>query len=232
MPSRAEGRSTDNAVRRKAKRGQSRTIGAQPAMRGRCEAQRQRLAYESARILSEQGGIEFDRARRKAADRLGIGDRRCWPDNEEIKEALLQQRRLFHAEEQEQTLSDLRRQALSAMHEFRAFAPRLVGQTLDGTANREHGVELLLFADSPEDVALKLLDRGIRWQQRDDQFRYAGGEHATHPVFSFMAGDLPIHLIVLPPQARRNPPLSPVSERPERGIGAAELGRLVSGSEA
>ena len=47
------------------------------------------------------------------------------------------------------------------------------------------------------------------------------------PGISFLAGDLPVHLIVLPLQARRNPPLSPVSERPERGIGAAELNRLV-----
>lgn len=228
MPRRIERKQTGDSPRRKAKRGQSHALGTEPIARGRCELQRQRLAYESARILSEQGGTEFDRARRKAADRLGISDKRCWPDNEEIQQALLQQQRLFHADEQQRALSTLRRQALSAMREFAAFEPRLVGPILAGTANPEHGLELLLFADSPEAVAFELLDRGIRWQQRDEQFRYAGGEQQTHPVFSFMAGELPVHLVLLPPQARRNPPLSPISERPERGIGVAELGRLVA----
>ncbi|MGB5736957.1 MAG: hypothetical protein WBM40_21195 [Thiohalocapsa sp.] len=228
MPRRAERKHAGDTGRHRAKRGQARSLGTQPLPRGRCETQRQRLAYESARILSEQGGVEFDRARRKAAERLGISDKRCWPDNEEIQSALLQQQRLFHDDERQRTLDDLRRHALSAMREFSAFEPRLVGQALDGTANREQGVELLLFAENPEDVALDLLNRGIPWQQRDEQFRYAGGEHLSHPVFRFMAGGIPLHLIVLPQHARRNPPLSPVSERPERGIGAAELGRLVA----
>jgi hypothetical protein len=202
------------------------TFGA--AARGKCEAQRQRLAYESARILSEQGRGEFSRARRKAATRLGISDKRCWPDNEEIQQALLKQQRLFHADEHIDTLNDLRQWALGAMREFSAFDPRLVGQTADGAARREQGVQLQLFADSPEEIALRLLERGIPWQQRDDEFRYAGGANQTHPVFGFMAGDIPIELVVLPHQARRNPPLSPVSERPERGIGVAELTRLIA----
>lgn len=201
------------------------------ATRGKCEGQRQRLAYESARMLSELGADAFDRARRKAAARLGVNDRCCWPDNEEIRQALLQQQRLFHADKQDRTLADLRQRALTAMREFSAFAPRLVGQTVDGTASLDAGVHLQLFADSPEEIALDLLQRGIPWQQRDDQFRYAGGSSETHPVFGFIAGGIPVHLIVLPHQARRNPPLSPVSGRPERGIGAAELSRLIAAAE-
>lgn len=199
--------------------------------RGKCEAQRQRLAYESARILAEQRGGEFDRARRKAAARLGVNDKRCWPDNEEIQRALSQQQRLFHAEEQGRTLGDLHQRALSAMREFSAFDPRLVGQTVDGTASIDAGVQLQLFAESPEEVALELLERGIPWQQRDSQFRYAGGASETHPVFGFVAGAIPVHLIVLPHQARRNPPLSSVSGRPERGIDVAELRRRIAAED-
>lgn len=214
--------------KRRARRGKSEGSGAGPATRGRCESQRQRLAYESARILSEQGDFEFARARRKAATRLGIEDKRCWPDNEEIQQALLQQQRLFHADEQTDALNQLRQSALSAMREFSAFEPRLVGQVVDGAARREQGVQLQLFVDSAEEVAFQLLERRIPWKQSDDQFRYAGGANQTHPVFRFMAGNIPVELIVLPFQARRNPPLSPVSERPERGIDATELRRLVT----
>jgi hypothetical protein len=196
--------------------------------RSRCAAQRQRIAYETARILVDLGGSEFDRARRKAAARLGVEDKRCWPDNEEIQSALLEQQRLFHADDRGQTLAALRQQALAAMRLFAAFEPRLVGQTLEGTATREQGVELWLFADSVEEVVMELLERGIPWQQHDDQFRYAGGGAQMHPVLTFIAGDLPVSLVILPRQARHNPPLSPVSERPERGIGEDQLRRLIA----
>ncbi|MGB5835162.1 MAG: hypothetical protein WBG92_24690 [Thiohalocapsa sp.] len=88
-------------------------------------------------------------------------------------------------------------------------------------------MQLQLYTDSAEDVVLELLQRGIPWQQSDDQFRYAGGSRETHPVFGFIAGDIPVHLIVLPRRARRNPPLSPVSQRPDRGIDVTELSRRI-----
>jgi hypothetical protein len=141
---------------------------------------------------------------------------------------LLEQQRLFHADDRDQTLAALRQQALAAMRLFAAFEPRLVGQTLEGTATREQGVELWLFADSVEEVVMELLERGIPWQQHDDQFRYAGGGAQMHPVLTFIAGDLPVSLVILPRQARHNPPLSPVSERPERGIGEDQLRRLIA----
>ncbi|KAA6185547.1 hypothetical protein F2Q65_08525 [Thiohalocapsa marina] len=185
------------------------------------------MAYEAARLLADAGGAELDRARRKAAARLGLGNRRCWPDNAEIQQALLQQQRLFNGAGHAADLAELRRQALAAMQAFEAFEPRLVGPALDGTATREQGVDLLLFADRPEDVVLSLLEQHIPWRQSDEAFRYAGGEQQTHPVLTFIAGEVPVSLAVLPPQARRNPPLSPVSEQPERGAGPAQVRALL-----
>jgi hypothetical protein len=43
-----------------------------------------------------------------------------------------------------------------------------------------------------------------------------------------MAGDVPFELTVLPVQALRNPPLDPVTERPERGADIAEVERLLA----
>jgi len=228
MPRRRGQRHTAGAVGRRVRGQAASGSSAITAGRSKCAAQRQRIAYESARILVDLGGDEFDRARRKAAARLGVADKRCWPDNEEIQAALLEQQRLFHAEDRDQTLAALRHQALAAMRLFAAFEPRLVGQTLEGTATREQGVELWLFADSVEEVVMELLERGIPWQQHDDQFRYAGGGAQMHPVLTFIAGDLPVSLVILPRQARHNPPLSPVSERPERGIGEDQLRRLIA----
>jgi hypothetical protein len=195
--------------------------------RNRTSAQRQRLAYEAARIMAEQGIAEFDRARVKAAQRVGIGDRRSWPNNEEIQEALLQQQRLFQGERRDQELRKLREQALEGMRTLERFSPRLVGPVLTGTGDSTQGVRLHLFAENPEDVAFSLMDRGIPWQEREWTLRYAGGVRRTHPVLTFFAGETPFELVVLPRVALRNAPLDPVTERPDRGADAAEVRRLL-----
>ncbi len=193
--------------------------------------QRRRLAYETARILVEHGPAEFDRARRKAAARLGISDKRCWPDNGEINDALIEQQRLFEPDSRERDLAELRRHALQAMRALAAFRPRLIGPALRGTATREHGIALRLFADSPEEVLLELMQRRVPWRQREGALRYASGTVQVYPVLELVAGDIPVQLQVLPWQAQRQPPLDPVSERPERGIDAAELQALLADAE-
>jgi hypothetical protein len=198
----------------------------------RSDIQRQHLAYEAARIMAEQGEQEFERARRKAASRLGVTDRRSWPRNDEIQDALLQQRRLFDPQATHRTeLRRLRGHALGAMRLFAAFAPRLVGPTLTGTADASTGVRLYLFAEGPEEVILILLDQAIPWQERERTLCYAGGRRAVHPAFHFVAGDIPVELVVLPVQSRRDPPLDAVSERPERGADLAEVERLIRNAE-
>lgn len=197
----------------------------------RASGARQRLAYEAARIMVEQGLADFDRARRKAAERTGILDRRRWPSNEAIQEALLTQLRLFRDQDHAEGLGQLRRHAIEAMRAFQGFSPRLVGPVLDGTGPVELGIQLYLFAERPEEVVFRLLDRQIPWQERERSFRYRGGERRTHPVFRFFAGETPVELIVLPRAALRNPPLDPVTERPDRGADMAALERLMSEGE-
>ncbi|TVQ86657.1 MAG: hypothetical protein EA400_12525 [Chromatiaceae bacterium] len=194
---------------------------------GRREVRRQHLAYESARMMAEQG-LDAERARRKAARRLGVSDRRCWPDHAEIEVALQRQYRLFHAAERRAVTTALRIQALAAMQTFAAFAPRLVGAPVSGTTRRERGLELRLFADDPAEVVFALIDRGIPWQEGETALRYADGKIQSHPVFSFIAGEVPVELVVLPVRAQRNPPLSTVSERPDPGLGQRDLEQLLS----
>lgn len=227
MPRRSGSKSAAAATARQPKR-RAATVGeARSQHQQRCLHERRRLAYESARILVEQGPGELDRARRKAAARLGISDKRCWPDNAEINDALITQQRLFEPDI-DADLADLRRHALEAMRELAAFRPRLVGPALRGTATRAHGVELRLFADSPEEVLMVLMERRIPWRERELSLRFAGGVVQAHPVFEFVAGDVPVHLQVLPRNALRQPPLDPVSDRPERGIDAEDLAALLA----
>jgi hypothetical protein len=179
--------------------------------------------------MVEQGLADFDRARRKAAERTGIVDRRSWPSNEAIQEALATQRRLFPDSDYRHALEQLRREAFEAMRAFQGFSPRLTGAVLDGTGPIEHGIQLYLFAERPEEVVFELLDRQIPWQEQERSFRYGHGERRNHPVLYFFAGKTRVELIVLPPAALRNPPLHPVTERPDRGADMAALEQLMSG---
>jgi len=197
----------------------------------RANGARQRMAYEAARIMVEQDLADFDRARRKAAERTGILDRRRWPSNEAIQEALVTQQRLFQAQDHARDLDELRRNAVEAMRAFQEFSPRLTGPVLDGTGPAVLGIQLYLFAERPEEIVFRLLDRQIPWQERERSLRYRGGERRNHPVFRFYARETPVELIVLHPAALRNPPLNPVTERPDRGADLAALERLMSERE-
>jgi hypothetical protein len=196
--------------------------------RDRIAEQRERLAYEAARIVLDQGLCDFDRARRKAAERIGVLNRRHWPTNEAVQEAVLAQRRLFPGASDAETSRRLKVAALEAMGRLNAFSPRLVGGALSGTASLETGIELLLFADRAEDVIFSLLDQQIPWREAERLMRYPRGERCAHPVFRFLAGDIPVDLIVLPRGALRHPPLDPVTERPYRGANRAEVANLLS----
>lgn len=192
--------------------------------------QRQRLAYEAARMIAEGGEVGYDRVRRKAAERAGVADKRSWPSNEEIQEALVAHRRLFSNDVQASGVRGLREEAVAAMRHFESFRPRLVGSVLAGTAERGEGVRLFLFADNPEDVVLRLIDRGIPWEERSSLLRYRDGTRQKHPCFRFLAGETPFELVVLPELAHRNPPLDPVSDRPEKGATLTQVVRMVEES--
>jgi hypothetical protein len=196
--------------------------------RDRSSASQRRIAYEAARIMAEEAVTDFDRARRKAAERTGILDRRRWPTNEAIAEALLTHRRLFLGDAEAARLRRLRAAAVQAMRSFRAFGPRLIGPLLNGAGPLDAGVQLYLFADRPEDVLFALLERRIPWHERERSIRYANGERRNHPVFRFVAGEAQVELIVLPSAAHRNPPLDPITERPARGADIAEVERLLA----
>lgn len=201
------------------------------AGREHSNALKERMAYEAARIMVEQGLSDFDRARRKAAARTGILDRRHWPSNEAVQEAISTQRRLFRAHRQGSRHPDLRHAALQAMRLFQAFEPRIAGSALEGLMDPALGLELFLFADQPEEVLFELMDLRIPWRDGQRLMRYPDGQASAHPVFRFLAGDTAVALIVLPRGALRNPPLDPVTERPLRGIRLEELERLADAGD-
>src|SRR5579863_1429543 len=132
---------------------------------------RRALAQEAARIMAQHGIHDFLTAKRKAADRLGVGDASALPRNIEIEQALAEYQRLFDPGGHELSLEAQRRAALQAMHWLSQFEPRLVGPVLSGTATEHADIQLHLFAETPESVALNLIDRGIAHEVTERRVR-------------------------------------------------------------
>jgi hypothetical protein len=193
---------------------------------------RLRLAQEAARIIEEEGIRDFHSAKRKAAAHLAATDTRNMPSNTEIEQALIEYQRLFKAATQPSRLRELREAALNALRFFTRFHPRLVGSVLSGTANAHSDVNLHLFTDVPEDVALFLMQEGIPYDTGERRLRLGNGDSANYPVYRFLAGDTRLDLTVFPIDGERQAPRSPVDGKPMRRAGLAAVEELLKdGSE-
>lgn len=188
---------------------------------------RQLIAQTAARLMLEGGIRDFAMAKRKAAERHGVGHTRNLPGNEEIELALLEYQRLFRSERQSEVLFELRRTALKAMTMLEPFAPCLVGPIVNGSADENTPVYLHLFADTAEQVLIFLLERHIPFEQGERNVHLGNGQIVNFPKFSFFAGDIAIELTVFPATGSRQPPLSPVDGKPMKRIDRQQLKSLL-----
>ena len=199
-----------------------------PTPRG--ENLRRALAQEAARIMAEHGIRDFFIAKRKAAERLGVQDGAAvLPKNVEIETALAEYQRLFVREAHVESLQAQRRAALAAMQQLREFEPRLVGAVLSGTATEYAEVQLHLFADCAESVALKLIDLGLAHEVTERRVRMSPERVLAYPGLRFELEDQPIEVTVFPTDGIRQAPVSPVDGRPMRRASALEVEALLEG---
>ncbi|HEX4051099.1 MAG TPA: hypothetical protein VHY19_09495 [Steroidobacteraceae bacterium] len=188
---------------------------------------RRALAQEAARIMAQHGIHDFLTAKRKAAERLGVTDTSALPRNVEIEQALMEYQRLFEADGHEQSLQSQRRAALRAMHWLSDFEPRLVGPVLSGTATEHADIQLHVFADRPETIALQLIDRGIAHEITERRVRLDAERIKAYPGVRFEVGNRRVDATVFPRDGIRQAPVSPVDGRPMRRADAAELASLL-----
>lgn len=168
--------------------------------------ERQRLASEAARLLAAGGAVDAADARERIARRLGIHDRRELPSLRAIEQELFAHQQLFQADRQPAALRRRRAAAVPAMRALAAFAPRLVGAVLTGTADDHSGIELLLHTDEPEAVLRQLVELAIPAQATTRRVRRERGATDEVPGFDFIADGLPFRLTVLPTAALRRAP--------------------------
>ena len=99
------------------------------------------------------------------------------------------------------------------MSELRQFQPKLVGTLLGGVVDCNTVVTLHLFADSIEEVAWALMERRIDHRNSEHLLRMSTGEVEHIPGFSFIAGEVPIELLVFSGRSRRHTPISSLDGR-------------------
>jgi hypothetical protein len=188
---------------------------------------RRALAQEAARVMSEHGIRDFFVAKRKAAERFGVTDNAVLPKNTEIEAALAEYQRLFGGASHAESLHAQRSAALEAMRRLSSFEPRLVGPVLAGTATEHSGVQLHLFADSPESVAWSLTDQGIRHEVTARRVKMNADRVLEYPGVRFEIDDQAIDVTVFPTDGIRQAPVSPVDGRPMRRADVSELEALL-----
>lgn len=160
------------------------------------ELVRAEIAAAAARMIAEDG-VDYATAKRKAA-RLVLGNNKVrgdvLPDNAQVEEEVRLYNALFFSDTQPARLLHLRQLAVRVMEELADFRPHLTGAALNGTAGEHSDVHLQLFADSPKEVEIFLMDRGIDF----DVSESAHFNRYEDPVetLSFLWGEDAVHLAV------------------------------------
>ncbi len=190
---------------------------------------RQLLAQEAARIICEQGIQDYRLAKNKAAERLGLRARGSLPGNPEIEQAVSEHLKLFGRESHHDLLHALRSAAIAAMDMLAAFTPRLVGPVLHGTAGHTSAVNLHVFSDSPEQVALTLAESRIAYRPFERRVKSRRNESRAHAAFRFAFCDASIEATVFPYNGIRQAPISPIDGKPMRRADARAVRALLVG---
>lgn len=202
-----------------------------PAARGAgngAEERRRHICQEAARIMAEDGVRDYQLAKRRAVERLGLTAERNLPANQEIEDALREYLVLFQGSRLKQDRRRLRQAALEAMRFFASLEPRLVGAVLSGTVTRFAEVQLHVVAESAEQVGWLLDEHRIPYELEERKLRFGGDRYETVPAFRFSADGVPIELDVFTREGARENPLSPVDGKPMRRANPKEVEALLA----
>jgi hypothetical protein len=192
------------------------------------ERARQVLAQEAARIIVDHGIRDYRVAKQKAAERLGVGTRGSLPGNAEVESAVAEYLQLFGGDSHADLLRLMRTAALSAMELLADFSPRLVGPVLAGTADENSAVNLHLFTDSPEMVAMEIGDMGISFRPYERRLKSRRGQVEMYPGFEFSHRNETVQATVFPVDGIRQAPISPIDGKPMRRIDSEAVQALLT----
>ncbi len=163
---------------------------------------RRRIAHAAARLLAEDGSLDYGSAKRKAARQLGAPDSGNLPDNQQVEEALRSYQALYQADETRALLALLRQTAIEYMEQLAAFDPHLTGPVLNGTAGRHADINLQLFTDDQKGIEFLLLRLGAPYQSGEHRSTDELGR--AYPRYRIDDPRAPVDVVVYPAAELRN----------------------------
>jgi hypothetical protein len=188
---------------------------------------RQVVAQEAARIIVNHGVRDYRVAKQKAAERLGVNGRGSLPGNTEVEAAVAEHLQIFGGDAHENLLRLMRTAALAAMELLTEFSPRLVGPVLAGTADENSAVNLHVFADSPEMVAMEIGDMGMQFRSYERRLKSRRGQIEMYAGFEFSYRNETIQATAFPVDGIRQAPMSPIDGKPLKRVDAEAVQELL-----
>ncbi len=186
------------------------------------------LALEAARIFVEESLTDYATAKRKAAERMGLGSRAALPDNARVQAEVIAYQRLFGGAAYVQRLKRMRATAVQVMRLLAEFDPRLTGGVITGAIGEAHRVQLHAFPDKAEMVDVFLADRGFEAREGERDYRYGDGRIESVPMASFDAGGIGVDVALFEPGQERRAPLSPTDGLPAKRLSLAQAEALAA----
>ncbi|HHL18915.1 MAG TPA: hypothetical protein ENJ33_04200 [Thiothrix sp.] len=193
---------------------------------------KERLAQEAARLLYVEGYRDYQLAKQKAAEQLGMGNNTVsQPSHLEIHHALIKYASLFATKENKKHLNELRKIAIEAMGFLKLYSPRLTGHVMQGTAGLHAPITLHLFAETAEEVMFFLEDNNIPFQTHEQQHTIKN-KKSKIPLLVFYVDDIEVELLLLPEGNIRVPPISHITGKKMQHIAIEEVKKLCETTKA
>ena len=124
---------------------------------------RRQIAWEAACLMYRRQESEYYRAKMKAARRVCRGwvKPRDLPSNREIRDDIQRLAGLHEGEQRLDRLREMRFEALRMMRLLSGFRPKLIGSVLTGHVRAGSDIDLHVFSDSIQSVAMALDQEGV-----------------------------------------------------------------------
>jgi hypothetical protein len=178
--------------------------------------------------MYEREESEYYRAKMKAARRLTTR----WvkpadlPSNGEIRDQIQAFARMHEGDRRDESLLQMRLEALRIMRILRLFRPRLIGSVMTGHVRQGSDIDIHIFSDSPSHVTMVLDDESLIYDVERKQVR----KHGEHRVFTHIhiKERFPIELTVYPADKAHYVFKSSITGKGIERASIAELEQLLS----
>lgn len=181
---------------------------------------RRMAAREAARLLYLGLAEEFKQAKEMAA--LSLGE--CvLPSNYEIALELEQIADEAEGIGRRRLIVRLREEALRVMRILEGFNPRLIGSVWRGTARRGSDIDIVAFAQEPDEVEGRLREAGLAFYREEVVTQKDGRLITSRHIRFRIDGGEEVEIVVRPPDESDLHERCDIYGDPKRGLSAEEL---------